>query len=201
MAIVFDQMKNNLLIFIFLLTNLSLLAQQEDKITPISIGFYGPYIIQPGIKIGTAFDLKEWKIEKEQNLKSRKLFVSPQIAAFIRPKNHTSFILNVDVGYIIKKSQSNFYIAPSVGLGYLMTSQILSNTIDLSNGEINEKDRELRNYFLPTLNFELGKQATEKMGWFTKLSYGRKVSSKIENAAFFALELGVKFHLRKNNNK
>jgi hypothetical protein len=84
---------------LILLANLSLFAQQKDKVIPISIGLYGAYVIQPGIKIGTAFNLKNWAIEKDDKTKSRSLFISPQIGIFIRPKNNTSFVLNVDIAY------------------------------------------------------------------------------------------------------
>ena len=193
----FKQMKNNILIFIILLTSLNLFAQQKDKVIPISIGLYGVYHIQPGIKIGTAFNVKNWKTEKGDETKSRSLLISPQIGAFIRPKNHTSFLLNTDVGYKITTSKHRIYTAPSLGLGYLAVNQILSKTVDLSSGDITAKNREIRHYFLPTINLEWGKVTTKKVGWYTKLSYGRKISSKFEDAAFFSLELGLKFIIQK----
>lgn len=195
-------MRNSILIFIVivLLSNLSLVAQQQNKVIPLSIGLYNPYFIQPGIKIGTAFNLKKWEIDTSDKIKSGSLFASPQMGIFTRLQNHVSYMLNLDLGYNAINNKRRFYIAPSLGLGYLITDQVLSTTIDLSNGNIVGKDREIRNYFLPTINFEFGKGMNKKIGWFAKLSYGRKISFKIEDSAFFAFELGLKFFIRKRAN-
>ena len=193
----FKWMRNSFLVFVVLLCSLSLVAQQESEVIPVSVGVYCPYVFQPGIKIGTAVNLKKWEVEKGDRIKSRSLFTSPQIGLFVRPQNHNSYVLNLDLGYKIKSNKRRIYIAPSLGLAYLMADQILSTTVDLSNGNIVEKDREIRNYFLPTINFELGNEKNKKIGWYTKLSYGRKISSQIEDSGFFALELGLKFFIRK----
>ena len=185
-------MKKTIFIFLVLISS-NLLAQQKESSIPINIGLYGAYFTQPGIKVGTEIPLKKWSNKKEITL-----FVSPQIGGFVRLRNHTSFIVNGDIGYKIKRNKRNFYIAPSIGLGYLLSSQILSQTVDLSNGDIIDKDREVRNYFLPTVNLEFGREKS-KIGWYSKLSYGRKVSSKIEDSGFFALEIGIKFTIKRKH--
>ncbi len=184
---------------VLLTTGFGLFAQNVEKEPiPLNIGLYGPYVIQPGIKVGPAFGLKKWSLERGSRTKPASLFVSPQIGVFVRPKNHISYVINGDLGYKMKSGKSNFYMAASAGLGYLMTDQLLSTTIDLGSGDVVGKDRELRNYFLPTINFELGKEAQKKIGWFTKFSYSRKISSKVEDSAFFAVELGLKTMIKRN---
>jgi len=182
-----------------------LIAQTNKRHVPISIGIYAPYGTQPGGNIGTHIDLKEWeteKISKEKTyINSKKLFFSPQLGIFVRPKNHTSYILNVDIGYRMKRSNRRIYIAPSLGLGYILENRILGKTIDLSNGNNIDKDKELRHLLLPTLNFEISKEPKKQVGWFLKLSYGRKISSQIEDSAFTSLELGIKFNLQLGSEK
>ncbi|MCP4439324.1 MAG: hypothetical protein GY810_10330 [Aureispira sp.] len=188
-------MKKVALFVILLITTFKLFAQQKDKL--ISIGYYAPYAIQSGVKIGSFFNIKEWVKEKDVKLKFSSLFISPQIGVFFRPRNHTSFVLNADMGYKITNSKQNFYISPSLGFGYLIANQVLSNTITLNSGDVAKRDRELRHYFLPTINFGFGNYANKKIGWYTKLSFGRKMSPTIEDATFFAFELGLKFNLLK----
>lgn len=184
-------MKNILLFLICLFIHIHLSAQQKNETIPLHIGYYGAYGIQPGIKVGSVFNLKAWEIEKGDKTKSRHLFISPQIGVFTRPRNHTSLILNTDLGYRITSGTRNFYLSPSLGFGYLMSNQVLSQTIDLGSGETIGKDKEIRNYFLPTANIEFGGQPKNTIGWYSKFSYGRKISSAIEDSTFFALELGI----------
>ena len=192
--------------FIFLLSLISFShsAQSQGKEIPITFGLYAPYGIQFGGKVGTVINLKKWDTEKEKkgnnhtNLKT--YFVSPQIGLFVRLRNHTSLLINSDLGFKNVKEKRRFYKAYSLGLGYLNTFQITSSTFDLSTGEIVAKKRERRGYFLPTLNFEFGKEAKSRIGWYSKFSFGRKFSSKIENSTFLALELGLKVRFLKARN-
>ncbi len=181
------------ILLILMLTSLNLLAQEEKESVPFFAGFYGAYAIQPGVKLGTIFNIRKWQKDEGVDLKSRSVFVSPQVGVFVRPKNHTSFVLNVDMGYNIGGAKSQTYLAPAIGLGYLASNQRLSATVDLSSGGVSDTSNELRHYFLPTVSFEFGKAAKDKIGWYSKFSFGRKVSSRLENSAFFAIELGMKF--------
>ncbi len=84
-----------------------------------------------------------------------------------------------------------------MGLGYLTEFQKLSSTFDLGSGEVTDTNRERRGYFLPTINYEFGQEPNSKMGWYSKFSYGRKISVKKENSAAFIIELGLRFNLNK----
>ena len=179
-----------------LLFHLSIYAQNDNPRHPLKASFYGPYFTQPGIKIGTELQIIE-NNQSENGQRIHEVFIGPQIGMFVRPGNHTSYVLNADVGYRFQKEDSNNYKAASVGFAYLLSNQILSKSVDLSNGEIVGTNKELRHYFLPTINIEIGRMPDTKQGWFGKLSYGRKISKKIEDSGFFALELGLILKLRK----
>lgn len=191
--------KNSLLIFVMVLGALTLNAQEKDKVFPISIGYFGAYVIEAGIKVGTAARLKSWELKKGGNIRSRSLWIRPQIGIFTRPTNHTSFVLNTDIAYKSMKSQHRYYVASAMGLGYLMANQILSTTIDLNSGDVIGKEREVRHYFLPTITFDWGKEPNKSVGWYTRISYGRKISANIEDSAFLGLELGITYLLRKSS--
>ncbi len=189
-------MKNIAALVILLFTASMLSAQTESKGIPVFVGYFGLYAIQPGIKIGTHFDVKEWQMEKAGKIKKQRLFVSPQIGAFTRINNHTSFLLNADFGYKRQKGGRTFYTAYSIGLGYLTEFQKLSSTIDLGSGEVNDTNREASGYFLPAINYEFGQEPNPKLGWYSKFSFGRKISSKKENSAAFMIEVGLKFNIK-----
>ncbi len=198
-------MKHIFSILFLTIISFSLFAQKEKREIPLVIGVYAPYTVQPGGKIGTEISFKEWKTEKTckettyTNVKS--LFVSPQIALFVRPKNHISLLINSEVGFKYIKEKRNLYTAYSIGLGYLNAFQIVTATVDLSTGELYDRIRERQGYFLPTINLEFGKTPSKKVGWYSKVSYGRKISMNMDDSAFIAVEVGIKLHLGKKQNK
>ncbi|MCP3930447.1 MAG: hypothetical protein GY705_15250 [Bacteroidetes bacterium] len=189
-------MKNTLILFVLFAFGNHIFAQTESKGIPVFVGYFGPYAIQPGIKIGTHFDVKEWQSGKREKIRKQSLYVSPQIGAFTQINNHTSFFSNADFGYKRQKEEAAFYSAYSIGLGYLTEFQILSSTLDLGSGEVSGKVRERRAYFLPALNYEFGKEPNSKIGWYSKFSVGRKISNKNEDSAAFIIELGLRFNLK-----
>lgn len=192
-------MKSTLVISLLCWAAFTSLAQDSGHSFPLQIGYYGPYGIQPGIKAGTWFDLSLKEIKKERKsgtiTKAANFFISPQAAIFGRYNNHISFLINVDGGYRITNVNKRTYHSISVGSGYLTAFQVKGKSIDLSTGGIEQTTRERRGYFLPVINYSLGKQADQKPGWYTRFSYGRKISSKLEDAGFFAIEAGIQFKL------
>ena len=112
-------MKNTIVFIVLLFTSSLLFAQTPKKGIPLSVGYYGHFLIQPGVKIGTHFNFKEWETEnvgkKGAFIKSKNLFVSPQIGYFARPKNNINLLINADVGYKKIKRERNSYSAWSIG--------------------------------------------------------------------------------------
>jgi len=156
---------------------------------------YAPYGIQPGGKISTLITIKHWqssKVKKEQTFDfTKNLFVSPEIGFFARPKNHISLLINSDIGFRRRKEENRFYTDYALGIGYLSAFQTITTSFSLGTGDVSNKNREYRAYFLPTINFGFGQQPKNIIGWCSKLTYGRKISAKIEDSAFFSLEFGL----------
>jgi len=173
----------------------SLTAQEKQRI-PIYAGLYAPYATQPGLKLGASFSLRSMTMMTGNGEQNRHLYLSPQFAVFHRFNNHTSYQLSTDLGIYNSRRRQKLYIAYSLGIGYLMENQTLGTTIDLGTGNVASKDKDLRTYFLPTLNIELGKLNSKKIAWYSRIAYGRKVSRR-EDSGFFALEFGIRMHLRK----
>lgn len=183
-------MKHTLIIMMILMLSSTADAQNQDKNIPISIGYFSQAGWQPGAKIGTQLKWKTWETET----RSKQLLASPQIGFYTYIDVHTSYLLNIDVAYQSMKKNKPAYSAWSIGLGYMNQSQITERSINLSDGS-EEKTRKNWGWFLPTANYEFGRAINSKVSWYSKFSYGLKVSSSRENAALFFVELGTKFNL------
>ena len=191
-------MKNTLtLIALYFLGN-ALFAQTETSGFPISIGYFSHTGYQPGVKVGTHFDLKNWETEAENKkgdfTKYKSYYVSPQIGFYSWINNHSSFLINADIGYKRIKSRKRNYSAWSVGLGYLNQSQITHWVVHLNDGS-KDKVRNNRGWFLSTINYEFGKEINSKIGWYSKFSGGWKFSTERERTGVVFVELGIKFNL------
>ena len=195
-------MKNKILILLLIFSTTGLMAQSTSDGIPISVSYFSHALIQPGAKIGTYFSLKEWESEatgkKGEYIKQKNFYVSPQIGFYSRPNKHSNFLLNADIGYKRIKNFNRTYSAFSVGLGYMSRSQITSIVYSLSDGSIKEKKKNQISYFLPTINYEFGRAAISKWGWFTKFSYGVLFSTEKERTGVVLVELGLNFNLNKN---
>ena len=181
------------IIVCFILAN-QIFAQDESRKNNLSIGYFGSIAYRPGVKIGSQFSLKKWETKMEGYSKLKSFYVSPQIGFYIYPNVHTGYLLNTDVGYKRVKDKTGKYSALSIGLGFLVQSHITERKINLRDGS-SENTRENRTWFLSTLNYEFGKAINEKIGWYTKFSYGFKLSAVRENSSVLFLEMGMQFNL------
>lgn len=186
-------MKSILLGSILLFSSISALAQ-----TQLSVGYLGHGVIRPGTNIGLHFDLKSWTKEisrKGHTLYRKSTFIAgPEIGVFSRPRFYTSMLYNGFLGLKRKKSDTKHYSVGGMGFGYLAQYEMISLTTNLQ-GEIIERNRELRNYLLPTLRYGYIKELLPSLSYHAMASYGVKLSSTRERAGTFFLELGFTFLL------
>lgn len=168
---------------------------------PISISYFGHYGFHPGLKIGTQYDWRSWEKRKEKKkrtkVKTKSLFVSPQLGMYVHPGNHTGLLLNADFGYQRVKDRFGFYSAWSVGLGYLTQFNAGTTYVRESDGSITAKKWASKGYFLPTLNYEFGQQITDQIGWFGKMSVGSRLGYNTGVSFENFTELGIKLNLGK----
>ncbi|MEM6299663.1 MAG: hypothetical protein AAF740_13320, partial [Bacteroidota bacterium] len=188
LAIPKAQMKKVALFLLFCSTILSSYAQKEENGRMLSVSYFTPFVTQPGIKVSTAFRLKE--------VKDNQLSIRPHFTWFMQSELHQNFILGGDISYTIRKPEKYFYLAPSVGVGYLLSIENTEGSVNLGSGDI-EQERETLHYFLPTLNFELGKLPKKRLGYFFRAFWGRKMTGQEVNSAFFGAELGIIYAFKK----
>ena len=174
-------------------TGLALVSQPSPQVLPVSIAYLGNNAIYPGFKVGVQFDVKNW----DNDVREKSFYLSPQMGFFSRPENHNSFWLNLEGGLTRRKQGRSGYSAFSLGLGYLLQSQLLSYSVNLSTGERSNKVREARHYLLPTLNYELGGRISDTLNWFGKITGGIKVLGEPESSSVVFIEGGVKIYFLK----
>ncbi|OJJ16945.1 hypothetical protein BKI52_29960 [marine bacterium AO1-C] len=178
-------------------------SQDNDRGLPISIGYFGHYAIQPGLKVGTEIPFKTW--EKERSRKKgnvtrvKRLSINPQLAWFTRINRDANYLINAEVMYKTRKKEKGFYTAFTAGLGYLIQSKVESFSINLATGEKTNKQRSSSHFLMPSLGFELGGNLNSKLGWYNKYTWGQRFFSSNGNGSTMSVfvELGVKLYILK----
>ena len=183
-------MKKIIIIIILLLTQSLLFAQQEDKGTPLSIGYMGQFGIHPGLKIGTAFSLTSW----DNSSRFQDLILSPQIGVFSYRGYNTNVLLLPEIGLRRQKAGKKAYSILGAGIGYMLQIEILTTTPNF-NGEITSIKRETRSLAAWSLSYTLGREIRPSLDFYAKTSYGSSVSGSIESSALVLFELGLTKYL------
>ncbi len=187
-----------------LLFVLSLGANAQDTLsTQLTFAYYGNFAFEQGGRIGSQLYLKQWNVEKESKVvRKRNLFLQPNIAFVSRPLFYSNFQLSTDVGIRQQKTGKKLYHGLSFGLGYLARLEVVSFTVDFK-GEVIARDREVWDYLLPMLSYEVGKDIAAGIGWYAKFNYGIRypIQESQEKAGMPLLEVGMKLPLRTNNHQ
>ncbi|MEM6803323.1 MAG: hypothetical protein AAF696_18090 [Bacteroidota bacterium] len=157
---------------------------------PISLSYFSPYLIQPGLKLGTSFQLKDFS-NKEKN---RSLEISPEIAYFTQAGVSQSYLLNADIHLYRKIDGRKRFQKFGLGLGYLIDSEDLTPLINLGSGSLSSNEKANNASFLPSLNYSLGILPDKGLAYFFKGFVGHKLPFSKQGEFFFGLELGLIFN-------
>ncbi|MFT5820790.1 MAG: hypothetical protein ACI8ZM_002038 [Crocinitomix sp.] len=163
----------------------------------IEFGYLGHFSYQPGMKLGLQFDLKSWEkeLKKKSDTRSTVFFVRPSIGTFSRINYNLNLSTGIDGGLELNKASKSFFHKYSLGLNYLMHSELNSITVNLE-GKVINKDRENRHYILPLITYGFGKNYSNGLGWYTNLSGGLKISTNYENIGMLFTEIGMSYQLK-----
>ncbi len=189
-------MKKLGIVFIVLLTSIQLSAQ--DASLPIHIGYYAPYGINPGLKIGTGFEIRQWENEKEQ---LRTLSWSPQIGFWsyrvYDNQIHQTLVADVTLDYRYYASSKKIYGLAAVGLGYHATLERSTLGVNLGTGEVTPTTI-TTHHFVPTATVGFGQDFNSSIGYYFKLFGGQRFNSTVGNDLFVGGELGITYYFNKN---
>ena len=178
-----------------ILFTLSLVAQSAGGPFALSLSYFGEYLIRPGVKVGASFNLGTLAGSQARE-KQWHWRLDPEFATYWRPDVNTNFLINTKGGLVQTSMEGKGASSVSIGLGYLLQSQIISETVSLGSGET-EKNRQTRQYFLPTANYAFEKRFSIDWGWFIGYSIGMKISGTRESAMVMFLDCGTRYFLSK----
>jgi hypothetical protein len=184
-------MRISFIILLFLYFSNIVWCQNTGNTQPLSIAYFGQYAIQAGLKIGTEFEVQAWKNDKQESRRYTRQYISPQLGVFFRPNTNTNIMLSGELGHQWTQKELKRFSAVGVGVGYIYQSQVLSESVNLSNGEVT-KTRERRHFFVPTLSYTFGGRLNLYSEWYTKFIVGPRFSSTVESALAIFLEAGIR---------
>ena len=179
-------MQTRFTLLLLFLTSFSF-AQTEEGGLPVSIAYFGNYIIQPGLKIGTRHTMKQWQ---GQASKSQQLLFSPQVGVYTRPGNNTNYVLNLEFGYHRQKAERKRHAVYSIGLAYLLQSNLVSRNVSLGSGD-QDYTRASEHAFVPTIAYEFGALIKPQWRWYVKTAVGNKFRADQEGAMIIWLDFGL----------
>ena len=100
----------------------------------LGLSYYGPYFVQPGVKLGARVPLRTWASRRTTDSgsprKLRTLFVTPQLGLFARPAQHFDLLANVKLGYRALRPAHGLYLAPSLGFAYYAAFKVFLEFAD-----------------------------------------------------------------------
>ncbi len=169
----------------------------QERSTELSVGYFAPYGLQFGGKIGASFNYKQWKLNAEDGAAPiHKLNINPQLGYFVNPDVQQNVLFNTELSYQRKKANKRFAPIAALGLGYLLAFQQLGGTVNLANGQIHT-EKETLHYFTPTLNLGFEVEPKKSIGYYFKLFYGRKFGAQRVDSSIFGVEFGMLLKMKK----
>lgn len=175
-------------------------AQQYTSTSSLDIGYFGQFLIQPGIRIGKSIPLQNRQKIRELGIRDydqrRILFLQPNLGYYQQFRTHRTLIFSVDVGYTFQKKKPKGYAFHSLalGLGYQLSADLASYSVSLSDGSITDKNWVNRHAWLPTFSYTHGFPLQPQLSAYYRLILGQAFETSDRTAASLFAELGLRFY-------
>lgn len=183
-------------LFAFFFLGTHLMAQKEAPL--ITVGYFAPYGVQIGGKLGVRLPLKTGDtMAGRKHARISTLSISPQVAHFVFPGTQRNTLLSTEFIYQIAKENKRFSPMTSFSLGYLLARQKQGGNVNLGSGDVADVIESLH-YFAPTITVGFDIKPRRAIGYYMRAFYGREIGQQA-NSPLFGLELGTTFNLLKNN--
>jgi hypothetical protein len=191
-------MKHLSLIIIFLFTTSSLFSQHKG--VSISAGYFGYYAINPGAKVAIYIPLInlskiktiQRKGESKEIEKHTMLFINPFVGFYTKPLFYTNLIVGNNVGLKFSQSNSKIYQAVSLSIHYLANFEITQLNYN-SQGKLVSETRDLNNFSVPSLNYELGYQFKPRWALYVRVMAGAFIALTPGKEHSFSTFVGLGF--------
>jgi|GEM_PF-6513849 len=190
---------------IMLIVSLSLIgfaatAQQGTSNRSLDIGYFGQFLMQPGIRIGKSIPLQSRQKFQELGIRqydqTRTLFLQPSLGYFQQFRTHRTLIFSADVGYTFqkKKPKGHAFHSLALGLGYQLSADLVSYSISLSDGSITDKNWVNRQALLPMFSYTHGFPVQQQLSAYYRLVLGQAFEFSDRNTASLFAELGLRYY-------
>ncbi|MEQ9413579.1 MAG: hypothetical protein RIF39_07095 [Cyclobacteriaceae bacterium] len=126
---------------------------------PITVSYYGNFLIDPGFKIGVErpFKIIQKTLLKKNGKKriNQHVFLNTvNLGYYYTAEHNHSFFLNTELGYR-KVRKSGFKTETFLGLGYMRTF-LTDETYKVEGDNVSIDKAAGSNYFMPSLSFGIG---------------------------------------------
>ncbi|MBX2873324.1 MAG: hypothetical protein KTR30_14530 [Saprospiraceae bacterium] len=184
-----------LLVLLFSLAMLPTIAQPSPPTKSLEVGYFGHYLIQPGLRIGTSIDLRTWT-SAGQLSKARSLFIQPQLGYFLQPNSHQTYLGSLGLGYAIQKPKKRgwSYHAVSLGIGYQYRSTQEAFAVSLGDGSRSGKKWSNTSGWVPTMSYTQGIPIHPQLGGYYRLMFGQVFEKSGRNLIALFTEIGLRFY-------
>lgn len=189
-----------ILVISLCLTGIASTAQQNTSTSSLDIGYFGQFLIQPGIRIGKSIPLQSRQKFQELGIRqynqARILFLQPSLGYYQQFRTHRTLIFSVDVGYTFQKKRpkGHAFHSLALGLGYQLSGDLISYSVSLSDGSITDKDWENRQALLPIFSYTHGFPLQQQLSAYYRLILGQAFEFSDRSTASLFAELGLRYY-------
>lgn len=164
-----------------------LLAQEQGG--AVELGFFTPYLVQPGISLGYNAPLRQMDRSSAHQLRWQ-----GELSYFAGPDLARQLLVNPALAYRWQSSQRAWYGMAALGCGYWGAWQVAAGSLNLATGAFSY-DRERTDALLPNLQLGLGLAGQRALGGFFKVTLGQRLAGDRAPAAFLGLAAGLSFRI------
>ncbi len=173
-----------------------LFAQSNSLQNTLTAGYFSQLGIEPGVSLGADIYVSTDLFSSSTSAQHHLVF-QPQLAAFTNPENFQSALVRGGIALrrtTERKGRLRFRQL-GVGLGYMFHSEITGLRVNLADGSITSKERDNRQYVVPTINASMGRMLNDRLGYYLSASYGPKLHAERKPDGAVFLELGLSYSL------
>lgn len=170
--------------------------------TEFKVGYYGNFIWNNGLKLGTEYVWKEKKKVKEkkegQKTITHQLLLHGSLGFSTNFTNQTENSFHTYYGLIWRRtSHKRWQLSVEINpLGYYRS--ILPETFEIEGNEVSKVNIPGRSYYAPTFVSGIGRlNKKKKLAWYLNLNFGFRTPYNVGVLPMFALQYGYRFNLKK----
>lgn len=173
--------------------------------TEFKVGYYGNFLWDNGIHLGTEYKwiekLKKKERRGQQKVISHQLLLNGTIGYSTNFSNKTDDGIMISSGIILRRTlhkgfQLSFELSP---LGYYRS--VLPETYVVKDNQVSKVRFPGRNYYAPSVALGLGKRRKGKRlsGWYLNLRYSIRTRYNGYTLPLLSAEFGYRFNFKQKN--